>query len=163
LAAGIEDTLTNSSVAMEMLPTNCVVEVRCVVTILLVRCWVNASVLSSEQCCFQYPSLQAFRQHVTICSVLFNIAMRCHASVCVRCFGVTNVLPSSSRLMTKPSRYERERDTHTHTLMAILNSMEHMYGSWDSVVHMTTATGWTTEGSGHVGLLLSCCIRSSNW
>jgi hypothetical protein len=41
LAAGIEDTFRNSSVATEKLPTNCVAEVRCVVTVLLVRCLVN--------------------------------------------------------------------------------------------------------------------------
>jgi hypothetical protein len=41
LAAGIEDTSPNSSVAMEKLPTNCVAEVHCVVTVLLVRCLVN--------------------------------------------------------------------------------------------------------------------------
>jgi hypothetical protein len=41
LAAGIEDTFPTSSVATEKLPTNCAAEVRCVVTVLLVRCLVN--------------------------------------------------------------------------------------------------------------------------
>jgi hypothetical protein len=41
VADGRVYTVNDSSVATEILPTNCVAEVRCVVTVLLVRCLVN--------------------------------------------------------------------------------------------------------------------------